>query len=96
MALREFMDGDGTRWKVWDVAPQEPRTLRPLHAAGAPQGAAAERRRGAAVMEHGWLCFEKAGEKRRLAPVPQGWDALPDGDLPGLLGDARRVDRRDG
>lgn len=28
----------------------------------------------------GWLCFESdSGEKRRLAPVPQGWDeAGPD------------------
>jgi hypothetical protein len=27
----------------------------------------------------GWLCFEGDGEKRRLAPVPDGWeDAGPD------------------
>lgn len=27
----------------------------------------------------GWLCFEGAGEKRRLAPIPDGWeDAGPD------------------
>ena len=27
----------------------------------------------------GWLCFEGEGEKRRLAPVPNGWeDAGPD------------------
>ena len=26
----------------------------------------------------GWLCFETAGEKRRLAPVPEGWDRADD------------------
>lgn len=30
--------------------------------------------------EHGWLCFEStSGEKRRLAPIPDGWaTATPD------------------
>lgn len=28
----------------------------------------------AAVFENGWLCFESDNEKRRLAPVPDGWD----------------------
>lgn len=25
----------------------------------------------------GWLTFESEGEKRRLSPVPDGWDTLP-------------------
>lgn len=46
-----------------------------------------ERRRGpfrrsvtvASEYSSGWLCFESEGEKRRLAPVPQGWEeAGPD------------------
>ena len=28
----------------------------------------------AAEFTYGWLCFETAGEKRRLAPVPEGWE----------------------
>ena len=30
--------------------------------------------------EHGWLCFEStSGEKRRLVPIPEGWEtATPD------------------
>jgi len=28
----------------------------------------------AAEFAYGWLCFETIGEKRRLAPVPEGWD----------------------
>jgi hypothetical protein len=46
-----------------------------------------ERRRGpfrrsvsvASEFSNGWLCFESEGEKRRLAPVPDGWaEAGPD------------------
>jgi hypothetical protein len=46
-----------------------------------------ERRRGAfrraisvaTEYSDGWLCFESDGEKRRLAPVPEGWsEAGPD------------------
>ncbi len=32
--------------------------------------------------EKGWLCFERAeGEKRRLAPVPEGWESASDKEL---------------
>ena len=27
---------------------------------------------------YGWLCFETVGEKRRLAPIPEGWDRADD------------------
>ncbi|HMI55964.1 MAG TPA: hypothetical protein VK494_07255 [Gemmatimonadaceae bacterium] len=32
----------------------------------------------AAEFTQGWLCFETAGEKRRLAPVPEGWEHADD------------------
>ena len=32
----------------------------------------------AAEFTYGWLCFETTGEKRRLAPVPEGWDRADD------------------
>jgi hypothetical protein len=39
----------------------------------------------------GWLCFESEGEKKRLAPVPVGWqDAGPD-RLSSWLQAAKRV-----
>jgi hypothetical protein len=32
--------------------------------------------------ENGWLCFQASkGEKRRLVPVPQGWEAASDEQL---------------
>ncbi|HEX9221360.1 MAG TPA: hypothetical protein VF858_12825, partial [Gemmatimonadaceae bacterium] len=33
----------------------------------------------------GWLCFESANERRRLARFPQDWDRMADRDLLGLL-----------
>jgi len=33
-------------------------------------------------MNSGWLAFESTdGERRRVAPIPQGWDALEDAAL---------------
>ena len=31
--------------------------------------------------EGGWLTFESPAGKRRLAPIPAGWDALPEDEL---------------
>ena len=33
--------------------------------------------RVAVELQNGWLCFESAtGEKRRLAPIPAGWQSF--------------------
>lgn len=45
----------------------------------------------AAVFEHGWLCFESDEEKRRLAPVPAGWDTADADQLQTWLQAAKRV-----
>jgi len=39
----------------------------------------------------GWLCFEGGGEKRRLAPVPEGWDQAGPDRLATWLQSAKRV-----
>ena len=39
----------------------------------------------------GWLCFECDGEKRRLAPVPEGWEEAGPDRLSSWLQAARRV-----
>lgn len=36
----------------------------------------------------GWLAFQSAGERRRLAPPPDGWEALPDEQLAELCAKA--------
>ena len=39
------------------------------------------RRAAALGLEHGWLCFERDGEKRRLAPIPADWPRCDDARL---------------
>lgn len=53
MALREFVDVEGRRWRVWQTIPS----------------------RGARLGEYGggWLTFDDGTERRRLAPLPEGW-----------------------
>jgi len=58
-----------------------------------------ERRRGpfrrnvsvATEFSNGWLCFECDGEKRRLAPVPEGWQEAGPDRLSSWLQAAKRV-----
>lgn len=38
----------------------------------------------------GWLAFESGDEKRRLAPVPDGWETASDAELLALLARATR------
>ncbi|HEU0079686.1 MAG TPA: hypothetical protein VFQ76_18655 [Longimicrobiaceae bacterium] len=39
----------------------------------------------------GWLCFESQAGKRRLTPIPEGWDELPQERLCMLLRAADQV-----
>ena len=43
---------------------------------------------------YGWLCFETAGEKRRLAPVPEGWDRADDETIEQWCCTAKPVPKR--
>jgi hypothetical protein len=54
---------------------------------------AAFRRSVAVATEYsqGWLCFESEGEKRRLAPVPPGWEEAGPDRLSTWLQAAKRV-----
>ncbi|HYW08873.1 MAG TPA: hypothetical protein VE913_18060 [Longimicrobium sp.] len=45
-------------------------------------------------LESGWLCFETLSEKRRLTPIPPGWDAAPERELETFFLSARPVTRR--
>jgi len=45
----------------------------------------------ASEYSNGWLCFEGEGEKRRLAPVPDGWEQAGPATLAGWLQRAKRV-----
>ena len=61
MAYTEFTDRTGRLWRVWHTRPTASEVLKALPEA----------------WKEGWLTFESGDEKRRLAPVPKGWENLP-------------------
>jgi len=72
MAVRDFVDLKGVKWRVWPVTPT---SIQPKTAAEDYLG----------DYEDGWLCFESISERRRLAKYPRNWDTLSDNGLLQLL-----------
>ena len=65
--MRQFRDAAGVEWQAYQAGPQSNLGLR--------EELLPESYRG------GWLVFESPTEKRRLAPVPQGWQTLTPQEL---------------
>jgi hypothetical protein len=64
--LRGFTDSTGVEWRVWEVFPTD---------GGLSSADAMTRSRlQETPFANGWLCFECPNEKRRLAPIPPGWE----------------------
>jgi hypothetical protein len=86
--LRGFTDAGGTEWRVWQVLPS---TLE-----GQQDTADALTRMSlkGTPFAQGWLCFESPAEKRRLAPIPNGWEFLDNGSLERLCETATHVPAR--
>ena len=64
MARREFTDGTGNAWRVWDTRPATGRVR--------------------TAYRRGWLTFEQGEQeasRRRLAPIPERWEELPEREL---------------
>ena len=80
----EFTDSAGVRWKAYRVEPQL-------------VSQALERLRSTLPAELGerrqpWLLFEAPNERRRLSPVPEGWDEnASDAQLEGWCALADRI-----
>lgn len=98
MALREFQDERGAPWRVCDVVPShvERRSgsdRRKQKRLGIPERRQRRQHRMivAPRFRAGWLVFESAAERRRLGPVPAGWDRWPDEELRTLLRDAETL-----
>lgn len=64
-AVRTYTDAEGTVWMVYVVAPS---------GGTSPQLLPPEYRTG-------WICFEAADSKRRLAPVPADWEHCAESKL---------------
>ena len=78
MAMRTIKTPDGRQWMVWNVKPS----------LGAMYGSQAHLR---PELSEGWLAFKCDQERRRVTPVPEGWDELPDAELVALWEVAERI-----
>jgi hypothetical protein len=105
---RRFTDDDGLLWQAWDVTPSwgERRTHQRRQRNEGPPPHTGERRiadrrkhRGIRIgltpaLAGGWLAFESEGIRRRIAPIPEGWDALSDDELRALWRAAEKIEGR--
>ena len=98
MPLREYQDGNGTNWRIWNVHPTQRAGARPTEEGPERRTAPREEERSRMIatpgLEQGWLCFESPVEKRRLTPIPEQWESCPEGELEALLGRAELVRQR--
>jgi hypothetical protein len=81
VALRDFVDSRNVEWRIWDVTPER---MHPLTAREMFHGEYAD-------FQEGWLVFECATERRRLAPFPGRWESMSMEQLEELLARAVRV-----
>lgn len=98
MAHRQFKDAHGRTWDAWSVIPERAERR---SANSEPDFDIEEERRSREDPEfrvplgerwtRGWIAFETKGEKRRLAPIPEAWDTLADGELAELCERAQLV-----
>jgi hypothetical protein len=104
MGDRTFTDSAGVVWHVWEVHPgiverrsggDRRRTAAPdpvIERRGHLERRVRARPRGVLrpEFERGWLCFDAGMFRRRLAPVPTGWEDCSDAELEALCGRAER------
>lgn len=104
MAHRQFIDGDGVEWTVYDVIPRaDERRSKDRRDQSQAVELSVDRRgedRRAGIpakpvrITRGWLCFESAQERRRLQPIPENWHHLNDAGLTDLMQQAQVAPRR--
>jgi hypothetical protein len=90
MSFREFVDSDGRSWEVWDVRPvaierrlNDDRRLQPRFSEDRRRAELQFRMHG--TLREGWLTFQSGSDKRRVSPIPEGWQELPEAGLVVLL-----------
>ena len=81
MAVREFRDNSGRKWRAWDIRPEE------IHPVTKAEDYLAD------CYVTGWIVFETVSgdEKRRLCPWPKWWTEESEAGLRRLLERAERV-----
>lgn len=88
--LREFRDGSGVKWRVWDVKPAAPvidrrllmrRAVRSNEFAGPNRRHADRRQTVGTYLSSGWLAFDSVLGRRRLMQIPKDWSTANESDL---------------
>jgi len=79
ISQRIFEDIRGKRWRVFAVHP----STHSVESGALPES-----------YRDGWLSFEAADEKRRVAPIPAGWEELSIDELQLLCHRAQRAPKR--
>jgi hypothetical protein len=85
--LRGFTDSQGVEWRVWEVFP----TATSQHSSADAMSLASLKE---TPFANGWLCFEGGDQKRRLAPIPNGWEMQELAELEALCDRATHVTAR--
>ncbi|MFL5485414.1 MAG: hypothetical protein ACJ793_07230 [Gemmatimonadaceae bacterium] len=112
MSYRTFVDRDGAYWQVWDSQPTkverrvsagDRRRTQLYPWRGAERRTGEDRRitnqRRITLGQGygaGWLTFESLNEKRRLTPIPSGWERIALPELRTLCEKAKRIARSEG
>lgn len=105
---RTFLDDLARLWNAWDVIPAwGERRTEERRLQNEPAGTRVidrrmrERRRlrGLRIalpprLAHGWIAFECGDERRRVAPIPAGWELLPEAGLRDLWRGAEQLPPR--
>jgi hypothetical protein len=91
MAHRRVQDQSGKWWDVWDTYPTiiDRRAGRERRSGKRGRGDRRQKAEARVAVEpeyrDGWLAFQSGTEWRRLAPIPNEWDAMSDSQLLQLL-----------
>ena len=105
MAFRTFLDRAGNEWQAFDVVPRTDERRhydrRSGHHDDQDESVEDDRRDehdrrltvgGVGLLgSQGWLVFERGDERRRLAPIPAGWDRCSDHELDAYRQAAQQV-----
>ncbi len=104
MPLRTFRSSKGVEWRVWNVIPghrgederrcgYDRRSPEPVLRYRGPDRRSEDERRALRpeLPQSGWLVFESGSERRRLMPIPPGWEIRSEADLERLCGRAKPV-----
>lgn len=107
MGYRTFVDGNGAYWQAWDSQPTrverrlrggDRRNHKPFPWSAVERRVGPDRRQTeqrritlGSGYGAGWLTFESLDEKRRITPIPAGWEDVSQAELRALCEKARRI-----